>query len=148
MVGRTLIRGASCLLFVQLAHAAEVVAMEDPTARFDLSSAVTKPIADVPETPEAGQTAHHDDAMDLGACQSTPLPCVTPIALWPSAGRLSGTAEWLRIYGRQRHLPAPPPTAFFQLIAPNYLQKPNYVFHLSSDWHSWATLGAGFTKLF
>jgi len=73
---------------------------------------------------------------------------VNPIAPWPSAGRLSGKADWLRIYGRLRQLPAPPPTSFFQLIAPNYLQRPNYVFHLSSDWHSWATLGAGFTKLF
>ena len=144
----SLIRGASCLLLVQLAHGSEVAAMEDPSAHYDLSSALTKPIADAPETPEAGQTASHADDMDLGVCAIAPLAGEAPIPLWPSAGRLSGKADWLRIYGRQRHLPAPPPTSFFQLVAPNYLQRPNYIFHVSSDWHSWATLGAGFTQLF
>ena len=152
MNGSQLLRSVSCLTLLVAAHVAmgaDSLATGVATAPFDLASALTRPIPDVrPVQPIPGQTVSSDDSLDLGATTATLGLPSAPIPLWPAAGRLSGQAEWLRIYGRQRQLPAPPPTSFFQLVAPNYLQKPNYTFHLSSDWHSWATLGAGFTQLF
>ena len=152
MIGNQLIRCAGCLVLLALACAlpgADGLAVADATGPLDLASALTKPITETrPVRPIPGQTTSRDDSMDLGATPLNPGLPTAPLTLAPDSGRLSAQADWLRIYGRQRHLPAPPPTSFFQLVAPNFLQKPNYVFHLSSDWHSWATLGAGFTQLF